>query len=143
MKKRMKLTEKELAIGMWLYIKLIIKEYNEYTPTFITCVKYHYLTEHDCCDVWLNDCILCDIYPNCKVCPLHTCYMRQSGLYQKACGFTLSNYHDASKISHKYCRKTRMKACDKIIEIIQKYVPDDYDHVSNVLDPSSEIYYSL
>lgn len=131
MKKRMKLTEKELAIGMWLYIKMMINKYNVYSMTYIKSLKRQYLSKHDYCDVWFNNSILCDKYlfaGFCSGCPLVAYNPAKICLYQQACGFILSNngkYYQ-SKISHKFYRKTRLKACDKIIETIEKDIPDNY-----------------
>ena len=137
MKKRMKLTEKELAIGMWLYIKLMIQQNNSYEIAYIPNLKRDYLSAHDTHVSWINDCIFCDIYDSCIVCPLHTCNPIKWFLYQQACGFTLSprdNHYEAITTDHKFYRKTRLSACNKIMELIEKYVPDDYDHVKYVVN---------
>ena len=125
MKKRIRLTEKELAIGTWLYVKMMIQRDNLYHRDYIPNLKDEYLSAHNRCDLWINNCILCDKYllvDYCSGCPLVICNPMRSCLYQKARGYKLSymTYHVETAISHKYCLKTRLKACDKIIEAIEK-----------------------
>lgn len=128
MKKRIKLTEKQLAIGMWLYIKMVIKTRNEYGIFYLRELKDKYLSAHDRCNLWENNCILCNAHSECKACPLISCNPTKSYLYQKTCGFRLSKitYYINAAIAYKYGLKTRLKACDKIIEAIEKDIPDDY-----------------
>lgn len=125
MKKRMYLTEKELAIGMWLYVKMCIVRYeNEYGIFYIGSLKDEYLSAHGFHKLWIFNCILCDKYRACKLCPLHDCISGKKSLYLKVCG---NIYLKNKLIKRKYCRNTRLKACNKIIEAIEKDVPDDYN----------------
>ena len=131
MKKRIKLTEKELAIGMWLYVKMMIQENNLYHRDYIPNLKDEYLSAHDRCDLWFNNCILCDkhfLLYKCSGCPLIVCNPTKSCLYQKVRGYKLSHmtYYIETAISHKYRLKTRLKACDKIMKLIEKDIPDNY-----------------
>lgn len=96
MKKRIKLTDKELAIGMWVYICLYIETYDRASSDKlrIASLKRRWLERHykASCTVttesyykasdtvttepyWEHDCWLCYKYwkGDCLCCPLRTC----------------------------------------------------------------------
>lgn len=127
MKKRMCLTEKELAIGMWLYIKACIaSDDNSCGAIYINDLKRDYLSAHDSLDLWSNNCILCAKYFKCELCPLNNCIQGKESLYRKVCGiinYGLGVSHKSKK--NKYSRNTRLKACDKIIETIERFILDE------------------
>lgn len=102
MKKRIKLTDKELAIGMWVYICLYIESYavNFEKPKAIVSLKRRWLEEHDresytnfVAPYWMHDCWLCDKYweHGCMHCPLGKC--GRGSLYDKVIKF----YHSKNK----------------------------------------------
>lgn len=128
MKERMKLTEKELAIGMWQYIKTrIVCDDNSYGGIYVTYLKRDYLSAHNCLNLWKNDCILCDKYLKCELCPLNNCIQGKDSLYRRVCGVINYGLGVTRELeNNKYSRDTRLEACDKIIGVIERFVPDDY-----------------
>lgn len=79
---RVKMTEGELALGMWIYVYLFIYNFKT-TPTnreiapSLTQLKFEYLRAHGFSpDNWKNACLLCQRYENsgengnCSCCPL-------------------------------------------------------------------------
>lgn len=64
--KRIKLTEEQIAIGMWVYIYLTIKARKNPAGS-IWYLKTRYLAGRDV--HWFNNCILCERY-GCDSCPL-------------------------------------------------------------------------
>jgi hypothetical protein len=118
MKKRIKLTDEELAIGMWVFIYLKIKAYNRNKDqgVSITNWKHLWLKEHGLGeDYWYNGCLLCQRYMNerhrCK-CPLS-----EGGL---DCGegslylCVLRYYYRDNPDS----KKQALEACKEIIKIM-------------------------
>ena len=124
MKKRMKLTEKELAIGMWLYIKLCIRYREDLVVAQIKCM---YMKKHGIpATLFENNCILCDKHKSvCSECPLYSCSLKFKTLWavvvNRICGY---NYF--SMCERPFTLDERLDACDKIIEAIEKDIPDDY-----------------
>ena len=123
MKKRMKLTEKELAIGMWLYIKSYIAQHKD---ALIVLIKTRYLKEHHMLGKWKNLCILCSKHNDvCPRCPLDSC----SSNYKTLWSVVSNSIHKSftrTLYEHPFTLEERLEACDKIIEAIEKDIPDDY-----------------
>lgn len=124
MKKRINLTDGELAVGMWLYVKERIK--NEDLRTEAECItnmKIQYLKEHGKGkDYWYNLCLLCQRYitegygTKCK-CPLS-----EGGL---CCSIGSSWWIVACYANSEEHRQKALKACDKIIKIMKKEAEKD------------------
>lgn len=124
MKKRINLTDGELAVGMWLYIKERIK--NEDLRTEAECItnmKLQYLKAHGKTgNYWYNLCLLCQRYmtegyhTKCK-CPL-----AEGGL---CCSIGSSWWIVACYAKGEEYRQKALKACDKIIEIMKKEAEKD------------------
>lgn len=83
-RKRIKLTDKELAIGMWVYICLYIESYDHTSSElkWIVNVKKEWLKKHYKKSYtvspefyWEHDCYLCHKHwkDNCLRCPLGKC----------------------------------------------------------------------
>lgn len=118
MKKRINLTDGELAIAMWLYVKERIKnadithiEYHE----SVTGIKLHFLAEHGKGKhYWYNACLLCQRYVTeggtCD-CPLS-----EGGL---DCGIGSTWLKVASFATSEKHRQIALEACDKIIKIME------------------------
>ena len=124
MKKRINLTDGELAVGMWLYIKERIKTAEQNTEALaITDMKIQYLKEHGKkVNYWYNYCLLCQRYmvegynTKCK-CPLS-----EGGL----CCSVGSSWWIVTVYSHSEEHRQRaLKACDKIIEVMKKEAEKD------------------
>lgn len=123
MKKRMNLTEKELAIGMWLYIKLCITY--TYKSTIPMIIEESYLDEHDMRGKWRYSYILCSKHDHvCSRCPLGSC----SDNYKTFWSIVINSVYDNNVGAYmfSFTLEERLEACDKIIEAIEKDVPDDY-----------------
>ena len=84
MKKRIKLTDKELAIGMWIYIILYIESYDIESEGYkaICKLKGRWLEKHNKVShtrnldfYWVHNCWLCHKYwyGDCLGCPLGSC----------------------------------------------------------------------
>ena len=122
MKKRIKLTEKELAIGMWLYIKqrIMFSEQPE-----ITSIKREYMLKHHASTMWQNFCILCDKHVrDCSSCPLGSCNRNRKTPWAVVTNY-VHNLDDGTYY-RSFTLEERLDACDKIIEAIEKDIPDDY-----------------
>ena len=94
--KRIKLTDEQIAIGMWVYIYLNIKYYREGEHAYsVAYLKLRYLDGRDV--HWMNSCLLCQRYDTCNVCPLfhkdnhNKC--SHNSYYDKACSYFLSEKH--------------------------------------------------
>lgn len=130
MKKRAGLTEKELAIGMWLYIKEYIKHHEdpERPNYFIKQIKLRYLMGHKfrTASEWPSYCILCYKYwKDCSKCPLGSCSNDHKSLWSVV---TNSLYDDNVKAYiSPFTLEERLEACDKIIEAIEKDIPDEWN----------------
>lgn len=119
-KNQAKLTEKELAIGMWLYVKENIPYCDN-----IPLIKREYLHKHHKVDKWKNNCILCSKYRlECSECPLGSC----SNEYKTLWSVVVNGVWNGSTmlVDHPFTLEERLEACDKIIEAIEKDIPDDY-----------------
>ena len=118
MKKRINLTDKELAIAMWIYVKERIKNADiscieKYAS--ITGMKLHFLAEHGKGEhYWYNACLLCQRHISeigfCD-CPLSE-YGLDCGTgstWMKVVGFGTSEEN----------RQKALEACDKILKIME------------------------
>ena len=119
MKKRINLKDGELAIAMWLYVKERIKSADitrtEYRES-VTGMKQHFLAEHGKGKhYWYNTCLLCERYiteGGTCVCPLS-----EGGL---DCGIGSTWLQVASFNTSEVHRQKALKACDKIIRIMER-----------------------
>ena len=118
MKKRINLTDGELAIAMWLYVKERIKS-ADITCTekyeSVTGLKLYFLAEHGKGKhYWYNACLLCQRYVSeggtCD-CPLS-----EGGL---DCGIGSTWLQVASFTTSEVHRQKALKACDRIIRIME------------------------
>ena len=122
--KRIKLTDAELAIGMWTYILLFVEAWEgeyEDAPS-IAKLKLEYLLSHVGYDHWINDCYLCSKYCNgltdCK-CPLN-----EEG---KCCGVD-STWWKACVYAMPYHKEEAIKAIKKILKVTIK----EYENVKGM-----------
>ena len=117
-KKRIKLTDKELAIAMWVYIKLYIEGAELNTESLsVVQLKTHFLHAHGKnSNYWYNLCLLCQRYitegynTRCK-CPL-----AEGGL---CCSIGSSWWAVACYANSEEHKQRALKACDKIIKIME------------------------
>lgn len=122
MEKRIDLTEKELAIGMWLYIKRNISRDD---LIIVPHLKDVYLRAYKMLSKWNNTCILCEKYNNvCPKCPLRSCNILDNTLWATVTN-TVFDPKTQSYISP-FTLQERLEACDKIIKAIENDIPDDY-----------------
>ena len=116
MKKRINLTDKELAIAMWVYIKLYIENAELCTESLtVTQLKSYFLREHGKgFFYWYNACFLCQRYisetSHCN-CPLS-----EGG---KDCGFGSTWLDVVGYAKDEEHRQKALKACDKILKIME------------------------
>lgn len=121
MENRMELTEKQLAIGMWLYVKMHIPQWDN-----IPLLKHKYLDKHHAVDKWKNNCILCSMHKlGCSECPLGSCNNYYDTLWSRVVNGMFCA--GTRKVVHPFTLEERLEACDKIIEAIEKDIPDDYE----------------
>ena len=114
--KRIKLTDEELAIAMWVYIYFKIASFNvlEDNTVAITKWKFDFLRAHGYGkDYWYNACLLCQRYCNevrkCK-CPLS-----ENGL---DCGYDSSYGKVTRYYINEWTNKEALKSCKKIIKVM-------------------------
>ena len=116
MKKRINLTDKELAIAMWVYIRLYIENAELCTESLtVTQLKENFLRAHGKgFFYWYNACFLCQRHINeggkCH-CPLS-----EGG---KDCGVGSTWFEVIDYAKDKVHRQKALKACDKIIKIMK------------------------
>ena len=116
MQKRIKMTDKELAIAMWIDIKAHIAsaelctEAPSVTQMKITFLKAHGKGEY----YWYNACLLCQRYVS-EIAQCN-CPLSEGG---KDCGFG-SSWSDVTGYARdEEHRQKALKACDKIIAIME------------------------
>lgn len=116
MKKRINLTDKELAIAMWVYIKLYIKSVKLYTESLsVTQLKASFLRAHGKgIFYWYNACLLCQRYIN-EVAQCN-CPLSEDG---KDCGFGSAWWDIAHYAITEEHRQKALKECDKILKIME------------------------
>lgn len=115
-KKRIKMTDKELAIAMWIYVKLHIEKSELYTESpSVTSLKTRFLRTHGKgIFYWYNACLLCQRYVSeiaqCN-CPLSEggkdC--GQGSIWMDVVDYARDEEH----------RQKALKACDKILKIVE------------------------
>lgn len=119
MKKRINLTDGELAIAMWLYVKERIKSADitrtEYRES-VTGMKQHFLAEHGKGrHYWYNACFLCQRYVS-EIAQCN-CPLSEDG---KDCGFD-STWMDVIRYAeNEEHRQKALVACDKILKIMER-----------------------
>ncbi len=112
MKKRIKLTDKELAIGMWVYICLYIESYDSKSSEakLIAMLKKEWMEKHYKASYvvsvdfyWYHDCWLCSNNGQnpCLSCPLGSCGNGDS-LYE---GVTKYYHDDIKRVKALVCAK--------------------------------------
>lgn len=122
MKKRINLTDKELAIGMWIYVYNYIASADISTPqASVTNLKVKYLNEHyKGRFYWYNACLLCQRYinegGNCS-CPLS-----EGG---KDCGIGSTWLKVCDYFYSEKNRQEALEACKKIINIMIAEAEDE------------------
>lgn len=116
MKKRINLTDKELAIAMWVYIKQYIESAELCTESLsVTELKVNFLRAHEKgFFYWYNACFLCQRHINevgrCN-CPLS-----EDG---NDCGVG-STWGDVIRYAFdEEHRQKALRACDKILKIME------------------------
>ena len=119
MKKRINLTDGELAVGMWLYIKERIKSANLCTEAdSITSMKIQYLQEHGKgSKYWYNYCLLCQRYMSEGYNEKCKCPLSEGGL---CCSIGSSWWVVTCYAHNEVHRQGALKACDKIIKIMER-----------------------
>lgn len=119
MKKRINLTDGELAVGMWLYIKEKIKVAELNTESLaITDMKIQYLKEHGKArDYWYNYCLLCQRYMSEGYNETCNCPLFEGGL---CCSIGSSWWIVTCYATSEEHRQRALKACDKIIRIMER-----------------------
>ena len=124
MNKRIKLTDEELAIGMWVYIYLKISEYEKDSGSYVVGWKTEYLRAHGKAHAWRNNCLLCSryysIFSTCN-CPLSEDGKNcgEGSTYESVHLYYMTKSHKAQAL----------KACKRIIGIMIKEA--DKDEVEN------------
>lgn len=115
-KKRIKMTDKELAVAMWIYVKEYIKSVKLCTESLsVVQLKTNFLKAHGKgMFYWYNACLLCQRYINengeCN-CPLS-----ENG---KDCGMGSIWWDVISYGMDEEHRQKALEACDKIIKIME------------------------
>ena len=126
MEERTNLTEKEVCINMWKHIKEYIRcNHSDNVSSNIASIKYAYIIEHNMLGKWKNMCILCQKYDNeCPKCPLQSCMNNYKTLWTTI----INEIFDDKTVTYisPFTLEERLEACDKVIEAIEKYIPDDY-----------------
>lgn len=123
MNKRIKLTDEELAIGMWVYIYLKISEYEKDSGSYVVGWKAEYLMAHRKAHAWRNNCLLCSRHFDVHGCK---CPLSEDG---KDCGEG-STYETVHLYYMDKSHKAQaLKACKRIIGIMIKEA--DKDEVEN------------
>ena len=120
------LTEKEVCINMWKHIKEHIRyNHSKDEPIGLRSIKYDYLKEYNMESKWLFMCILCQKHHKvCTRCPLGSC----SSEYKTPWAVVTDSTWDCETGTYisPFTLEERLEACDKIIEAIEKDIPDDY-----------------
>lgn len=127
MKKRIELTDKELAIGMWVYICLYIESYNIMSSDTIghamiatlkrVWLEKHYIKSFTVSEdfYWEHDCYLCHKHwkNNCLSCPLRQCGI--GSLYDEVTDYYRNKDYQIKALR---CAKT-------ILSVIQEEAEDE------------------
>lgn len=116
-KKRIKMTDKELAMAMWVYVKLYIASAELCTESpAVTDLKTRFLRAHGKgIFYWYNACFLCQRYVS-EIAQCN-CPLSEGG---KDCGFD-STWMDVTRYAeNEEHRQKALVACDKILKIIEE-----------------------
>ena len=111
MKKEIELTEEELAIGMWVYIYLYLKNTTR-TDLSVDDLKLSYLKRHGYICEWKYHCLLCHRYMfagDCSDCPL----LKKEGKY---CGVDGSSFDRV--VLYGADREKAIQGAEKILEVM-------------------------
>lgn len=117
-RKRIELTDKELALGMWLYIALNVARKEEVKIPYIK--KWYLACHNKNRDYWLNGCYLCEKYKgsltgSCNKCPLR----KAQGLKPTECGCSGRTWY--GRVCSFYTSKEeKLSCCCKIIDIMRR-----------------------
>ena len=126
MEERTNLTEKEVCINMWKHIKEHIRcNHSKDEPINFRSIKYEYLKAYNMDSKWVFMCILCQKHHRvCTRCPLGSC----SSEYKTPWALVTDSTWDCEtgRYIPQFTLEERLEACDKIIEAIEKDIPDDY-----------------
>jgi hypothetical protein len=116
MKKRIKMTDKELAVAMWVYVKLYIEGAELHTESLtVVQLKENFLKAHGKgFFYWYNACLLCQRYiSETEKC---NCPLSEDG---KDCGMGSSWWDVIHYGMDEEHRQKALEACDKIIAIME------------------------
>ena len=120
MKKRIKLTDTELALGMWLYIALNVAKTND-NELAISYIKRWYLACHNKDRYyWECGCYLCEKYKKdigCHKCPLH----KAQGLKPTQCGCSSRTWY-GKLCSYYTTKEEKLSYCCKIVDVMRREV---------------------
>lgn len=118
-KKRIKLTDEELALGSWLYVILHIANDKNF-DTIYEC-KRNYLQVHNIYD-WKNMCLYCNKYYRygCVSCPLKDAEIKEGMKFDDWCGCYNSSWYDNVIRPNCYNQKERIRYALKICEVFAK-----------------------
>lgn len=118
-KKRIKLTDEELALGSWLYVILHIA--NDENFDEIHYCKGNYLRTHDKYS-WKNNCLYCEKYYNyrCSQCPLKDAEIKEGIEFYDWCGCDDDSWYDNLIYTKYYSQKERIGYALKICEVFAK-----------------------
>lgn len=120
-KKRVHLTNEELALGSWLYVILHIAN-DENFDTIYEC-KRNYLQTHNIYD-WKNMCLYCNKYFHyaCVSCPLKDAEKKEGMKFDDIdwCGCDSFTWYDNVIHPNCYSQKKRIGYALKICEIFAK-----------------------
>ena len=120
-KKRIKLTDEELALGSWLYVILHIAN-NENFDKIHIC-KGNYLRVHDKYG-WRNNCLYCQkyFYDKCSHCPLKDAEIKEGMKFDDTdwCGCDSFTWYDNIIHPNCYNQKERIGYALKICEVFTK-----------------------
>lgn len=119
MKKRTKLTDEELAVGMWKHVLSFAENWKgsrEDAPA-IAKLKLDYLLSHGKeYDYWENDCYLCNKYLKDGYKCSGKCPLREG---KKCCGVA-SSWWKACDYAIPDCRDMAIEAIKKILSVMEK-----------------------
>lgn len=118
-KKRIKLTDEELALGSWLYVILHIA--NDENFDEIWNCKGNYLQAHNVYS-WKNNCLYCHKYfdYNCCDCPLKDAEIKEGMKFDDECGCGNFTWYDNVIHPNCYSQKERIGYALKICEVFAK-----------------------
>ncbi len=118
-KKRLHLTDEELALGSWLYVILHIANDKDFDH-IVEC-KGDYLYTHGIY-CWDNNCLYCAryYYFKCTNCPLKDAEIKEGMKFEDWCGCYNSSWYDNVIHPNRYSQKERIGFALKICEVFAK-----------------------